>query len=382
MAVAGDWLQGPHVYALYQSYGMSKHQIELLFIAGFGSSLLFGTVIGSFADKFGRRNCVIYGILYGCSCITKHFASIEILMVGRFLGGIATSILYSAFESWLVYEHNKRGFSENLLGTIFSHAALGNSLIAILSGVAAQFAADAYGFVAPFDLSLMPSWPVESYSYGNMARITADEARLLYETHFSSKFATIKNTSYLVEMYGRFQATFAPIPHGYIFASFMVATMMGSSIFKLLSKTIRPESFMRYVLLVSAVCLGVPVVMPNSAVSIFLAFLVFEVIREEKGKGTQGTYEYEPLSTSPRRSLCWYFLASDGLLTRHLCAGGDTFHNDQPLQGPAQSHCDLHFVAELLDDSDLPVLCAVPVVGCNGTARPVQVGIPKPRRQH
>ncbi|PIO66889.1 hypothetical protein TELCIR_11383 [Teladorsagia circumcincta] len=73
------------------------------------------------------------------------------------------------------------------------------------------------------------------------------------------------------------QATFAPIPHGYIFASFMVATMMGSSIFKLLSKTIRPESFMRYVLLVSAVCLGVPIVMPNSAVSIFLAFLVFEV---------------------------------------------------------------------------------------------------------
>ena len=28
-------------------------------------------------------------------------------MVGRFLGGIATSILYSAFESWLIYEHNK-----------------------------------------------------------------------------------------------------------------------------------------------------------------------------------------------------------------------------------------------------------------------------------
>lgn len=29
----------------------SKHEIELLFIAGFGSSLLFGTFIGSFADK-------------------------------------------------------------------------------------------------------------------------------------------------------------------------------------------------------------------------------------------------------------------------------------------------------------------------------------------
>lgn len=28
-------------------------------------------------------------------------------MFGRVLGGIATSILYSAFESWLVYQHNK-----------------------------------------------------------------------------------------------------------------------------------------------------------------------------------------------------------------------------------------------------------------------------------
>lgn len=35
------------------------------------------------------------------------------------------------------------------------------------------------------------------------------------------------------------------IPHGYIFASFMVAIMMGSSIFKMLSKYYRPESFMR-----------------------------------------------------------------------------------------------------------------------------------------
>ncbi|KAK6011433.1 hypothetical protein OSTOST_23478, partial [Ostertagia ostertagi] len=262
MLSAGDWLQGPHVYALYQSYGMSKHQIELLFIAGFGSSLLFGTVIGSFADKFGRRNnCVIYGILYGCSCITKHFASIEILMVGRFLGGIATSILYSAFESWLVYEHNKRGFSENLLGTIFSHAALGNSLIAILSGVAAQFAlSNAYVIRAPFDCLLMVcSDECLLYLKTWRPKITAMK-RLLAST-FLQSIRTNVNVLCLGLVQSLFegsmytfvlewtpalsQATFAPIPHGYIFASFMVATMMGSSIFKLLSKTIRPESFMR-----------------------------------------------------------------------------------------------------------------------------------------
>ena len=37
----------------------------------------------------------------------QHFNNFSILMVGRLLGGIATSILYSAFESWVIYEHHK-----------------------------------------------------------------------------------------------------------------------------------------------------------------------------------------------------------------------------------------------------------------------------------
>ena len=46
-----DWLQGPHVYALFSSYGMTSKQINQLFVVGFGSSMVFGTVVGSFADK-------------------------------------------------------------------------------------------------------------------------------------------------------------------------------------------------------------------------------------------------------------------------------------------------------------------------------------------
>lgn len=49
--LAGDWLQGPHVYVLYDSYGMTPHQIEILFVAGFGSSMMIGTIVGSFADR-------------------------------------------------------------------------------------------------------------------------------------------------------------------------------------------------------------------------------------------------------------------------------------------------------------------------------------------
>ena len=48
---AGDWLQGPYVYALYQHYGFERGDIGRLFIAGFGSSMIFGTVVGALADK-------------------------------------------------------------------------------------------------------------------------------------------------------------------------------------------------------------------------------------------------------------------------------------------------------------------------------------------
>ena len=51
LAIAGDWLQGPYVYYLYSQYGFGKGEIGQLFIAGFGSSMLFGTIVGSLADK-------------------------------------------------------------------------------------------------------------------------------------------------------------------------------------------------------------------------------------------------------------------------------------------------------------------------------------------
>ena len=41
----------------------------------------------------------------------------------------------------------QRGFDSDLLGNIFSHAVLGNSMVAIFSGLVAQKFADVFGFV-------------------------------------------------------------------------------------------------------------------------------------------------------------------------------------------------------------------------------------------
>ena len=106
-ATASDWLQGPHVYVLYESYELTSKQIGELFVGGFASSMVFGTFIGSLADRCGRRlNCFLYALLYGIACFTKHFSNYKVLMAGRVLAGIATSILFSAFESWAICEHS------------------------------------------------------------------------------------------------------------------------------------------------------------------------------------------------------------------------------------------------------------------------------------
>ena len=136
LMVAGDWLQGPYVYSLYSKYGFSRADIAVLFVIGFGASMLVGTFVGSLADSNGRKKfCLLYCALYIGSCATKHVNDYYVLLVGRLLGGTATSLLFSVFESWLVCAHNSRGYGEEKLSEIFSLQIFGNSIVAILSEV-------------------------------------------------------------------------------------------------------------------------------------------------------------------------------------------------------------------------------------------------------
>lgn len=79
LATLSDWLQGPYVYALYQQYGYSQHDIAVLFVAGFGSSMVFGSFIGGMADVGGRRLfTVLFAVIYALSCMTKRKCSLSL----------------------------------------------------------------------------------------------------------------------------------------------------------------------------------------------------------------------------------------------------------------------------------------------------------------
>jgi MFS family permease len=75
------------------------------------------------------------------------------LFIGRMLGGVSTTLMYSVFESWMVTEFNKQFPDEpgSTLSGIFSIMTTLNTVVAIIAGVLAEWVTDLTGTEkAPF----------------------------------------------------------------------------------------------------------------------------------------------------------------------------------------------------------------------------------------
>merc|ERR1719253_1618787 len=90
------------------------------------------------------------------------------LSLRRVLGGMATSLVFSVFESWMVSEHTVRHkFDDSSLSETFSQQQFLSSIMAISAGLMAQTAASAMsltkvagvfhigGYCSPFDLAFL-----------------------------------------------------------------------------------------------------------------------------------------------------------------------------------------------------------------------------------
>jgi MFS transporter, MFS domain-containing protein family, molybdate-anion transporter len=318
LMMAGDWLQGPYVYALYKHYGYSTGDIGKLFIAGFGSSMIFGTIVGSLADRYGRKIAgLTYVATYIASCITKHWSDYGVLMLGRFFGGIATSLLFTAFESWLVSEHFSRNYDPEWLNGTFSKAIfIGNGVVSIVAGLLANYLVTDmdFGPVAPFDAAatflavggiiIATTWTENKGAVSENASLQAsfgaaknaifNDKKVLYLGAMQSLFEAAMY-SFVFLWTPALSPNDEDIPHGMIFATMMVACMIGSSMTARLlgNKDLRPEKYMQYVFVTAAGSLSLPIVLkvfpfpPNYAKGMpitfegkltLFGFLVFEAM--------------------------------------------------------------------------------------------------------
>jgi MFS family permease len=79
-----------------------------------------------------------------------------VLFLGRVLGGVCGTLLWSVFESWLVAEFNQLMLEDtSVLSGIFSAMTILNSLVAICAGILAEWLVGVAGTAkAPFLASI------------------------------------------------------------------------------------------------------------------------------------------------------------------------------------------------------------------------------------
>ncbi|KAJ3492489.1 hypothetical protein NLG97_g5357 [Lecanicillium saksenae] len=111
IAVAIDWLQGPHIYAIYKyEKNLPEKIVAALYATGFASGGISASFAGSLADRFGRKNaCLLYCGLYFLTCLSMLSENLTILFMGRVAGGVSTTLLFSVFEAWMISDYHHRG---------------------------------------------------------------------------------------------------------------------------------------------------------------------------------------------------------------------------------------------------------------------------------
>jgi MFS family permease len=334
LATAADWLQGPYMYALYREHELDTSEISLLFVMGYLSSAVFGTIAGSFGDKLGRKVCcLMYCVLYGVSVLSKHAKSYPWLLAGRAVGGISTSLLHSCFESWAISEHRRLGFDNALMSVLFANQVFGNSCVAIMCGLVGQTVAGGSkmvpiveggllhygGILWAFDIAfvcLVSCFAVIAVMWNNDANTAdpKDQAKKEKKTNkktdgdepsskdkaapkqklgFGGAISLIVSDPRLV-LVGLTQTAFegsmhififmwTPLltqytekpPHGLIFAIFMMCCMIGSALYKSNPLGMRPQNYVISIFCVSTAAFMVPMLTAEPLL-ILASFLVFE----------------------------------------------------------------------------------------------------------
>jgi MFS transporter, MFS domain-containing protein family, molybdate-anion transporter len=244
-------------------------------------------------------------------------------MLGRLLGGVATSLLFSVFEAWLIRAHSDRQL-KSYLGKSFTWASYGNSIIAILAGLIANNAASSFpmakvfpqanlyygGYLNPFDISLLALvicgamavtlWEENYGSGGSDEAVDDSQAKgntaKWYDALYQAFLMAMRNNEILFcglvsslfegSMY-IFVFMWTPaltggdhdmkLPFGLIFSTFMVNCMIGSSLFSLLmDMKVRVENLGVYILALASLSMLI-VATASSKTLAFIAMNLFEI---------------------------------------------------------------------------------------------------------
>ncbi|UJR37615.1 hypothetical protein I4U23_030312 [Adineta vaga] len=296
----GGYLPSAYIYILFNSYNINHSTIEHFFIYCFIASLFCGTFIASLADHCGRRNaCLLCSVVYGLYHASCNFSDEFILIIGHICRGIGDALYSTAFEAWLMQEHEQHDLDTRVLERILYNSNVYLNIVTIGTGLVAQILSQFYGHIAPFNvgigffvlafLFILIKWP-ENYGrkriFINTAHVPA--MRLLRANPriilcgLSNALFRASFYIWLIEWTPTLQAatnkTFAePLPLGFLYSIYLLCRLLGSFAFGSLIKRFRVQTFMIVIFLLAAIGLSAPILTPNDQWIILLGFLLFQI---------------------------------------------------------------------------------------------------------
>ncbi|KAJ4421297.1 hypothetical protein N0V82_003807 [Gnomoniopsis sp. IMI 355080] len=142
VVMSPEWFSGPYLWALLrEEKGLAESMVVALYATAYTSAAISALIVGFLADRFGRRKaCLAQCAIHSAACLTVIFGGtcLPILFLGRVLAGMALTLLWTVFESWMVTEWNARGLEEEGgggLSEMFAMMTTWNCASAILGGV-------------------------------------------------------------------------------------------------------------------------------------------------------------------------------------------------------------------------------------------------------
>lgn len=291
------------MYALYKNEkDLPESTVAALFTIGFVTAGISASFVGALADKYGRRaGCLTFCVVYGVSCLSVLSSDLSLLFIGRALGGLSTTLLYSVFETWMIAEYHKRNLSDSLsLGSMFQISMTLSSIVAIISGVIGEAIVDYTGtqaspFVASFIclalafIGIHQFWSEnrgdiiveKEHGWGDLKALLSDR-RILALTITTTLF---EGSMYLFVFFWAPSLIYAhasedtnsSLPFGLVFSCFMCAVMLGSTIFGSLRPGNTPDAarLLGTVLALAAYGHLIPVIQKSEGVT-FWSFILFE----------------------------------------------------------------------------------------------------------
>ncbi|KJZ75895.1 hypothetical protein HIM_04719 [Hirsutella minnesotensis 3608] len=361
LAACVEWIQGPHLYALYRyKKGISEENVSHLYATGFTAAAIAALCAGRIMDRLGTTvGCQFYFLLTCGSCCTLMSNRMPILVLGRAFGGTATTFLWSAFECWIIQQRQVQGFDETVLPLkrVFGKMTLLSSAVAICMGIASDalvrvrgslldpfLAAAVCSVVAVASITglwrhysdpdgtpaargttseLGPWELIQDHNVVLLASASAvlEAALYIFVFLWTAAFKSLQDKAGKVE----------PLPLGTIFAGFMSAMMMGSTLASAPWRTFSKQAAkfdMVTILLIASLSLTCAV-LADSEQKLFWAFCVFEAcigafyptvsyLKSQAIRGNSRNIVYGMFRLPVNLLvLTWHLNAVEGVVRRH-----------------------------------------------------------------